>query len=127
MSVIDAPAVRGLVYVDDGASGFGRRRRGRGFAYLDVGSVDALGQLRQLGPPSSETEAKVQTREAIKATAAVLRNTATVCRQSYVHPTVLEAHADGRLQPSQAAPARGRPPQRRRAAVDGAARTGQLT
>jgi DNA topoisomerase-1 len=61
------------------------------------GSVYALGQLRQLGPPGSETDAKVQIREAIKATAAVLRNTATVCRQSYVHPTVLEAHADGRL------------------------------
>ena len=61
------------------------------------GSVYALGQLRELGPPQSETEAKIQTREAIKATAALLRNTATVCRQSYIHPTVVEAHADGRL------------------------------
>jgi DNA topoisomerase-1 len=61
------------------------------------GSVYALGQLRQFDPPESDTQAKIQIREAIKATAAVLRNTATVCRQSYVHPTVLEAHADGRL------------------------------
>jgi DNA topoisomerase-1 len=61
------------------------------------GSVYALGQLRELGPPESETEAKIQTREAIKATAAVLRNTATVCRQSYIHPAVVEAHVDGRL------------------------------
>jgi DNA topoisomerase-1 len=61
------------------------------------GSVYALGQLRQFHPPDSDTEAKIQTRDAIKATAAVLRNTATVCRQSYVHPTVLEAHVDGRL------------------------------
>jgi DNA topoisomerase-1 len=61
------------------------------------GSVYALGQLLELGPPSSDTQAKLQTREAIKATAAVLRNTATVCRQSYVHPAVLEAHADGSL------------------------------
>jgi len=61
------------------------------------GSVFALAQLRELGPPGSEADAKIQIREAIKATAAVLRNTATVCRQSYVHPTVLEAHADGRL------------------------------
>ena len=61
------------------------------------GSAYALGQLRAMGPPVSETEAKRQTREAIKATAAVLRNTATVCRQSYVHPAVVEAHADGSL------------------------------
>jgi DNA topoisomerase I len=61
------------------------------------GSVYALGRLRELGAPASETEAKIQTREAIKATAAVLRNTATVCRQSYIHPTIVEAHADGRL------------------------------
>jgi len=27
----------------------------------------------------------------------VLRNTATVCRQSYIHPAVLEGHVDGRL------------------------------
>jgi DNA topoisomerase-1 len=61
------------------------------------GSVYALGQLREFGPPETDTEAKIQTREAIKATAGVLRNTATVCRQSYIHPTVVEAHADGRL------------------------------
>jgi DNA topoisomerase-1 len=61
------------------------------------GSVYALGQLRELGPPASATEAKIHTRQAIKATATVLRNTATVCRQSYIHPTVLESHADGRL------------------------------
>jgi DNA topoisomerase-1 len=61
------------------------------------GSVYALGQLRAFGPPASETEAKIQTREAIKATANLLRNSATVCRQSYIHPTVVEAHADGRL------------------------------
>ena len=53
--------------------------------------------VARLGPPESETQAKIQTREAIKATAALLRNTATVCRQSYIHPTVVEAHADGRL------------------------------
>jgi DNA topoisomerase-1 len=61
------------------------------------GSVHALGRLRELEPPRSDTEAKIQSREAIKATAALLRNTATVCRQSYIHPTVLDAHADGRL------------------------------
>jgi DNA topoisomerase I len=61
------------------------------------GSVYALARLREFGPPSSQREAKTQTSQAIKATAAVLRNTAAVCRQSYVHPAVIEAHADGRL------------------------------
>ncbi len=61
------------------------------------GSAYALGQLRAMGPAGSETEEKRQIREAIKATAAVLRNTATVCRQSYVHPSVVAAHADGSL------------------------------
>jgi DNA topoisomerase I len=61
------------------------------------GSVYVLAQLRAFDPPGSATEAKIQAREAIKATAAVLRNTTTVCRQSYVHPTVLEAHATGGL------------------------------
>ena len=61
------------------------------------GSAYALGQLRAFEPPSSATAVKIQEREAIKATAAVLRNTATVCRQSYVHPVVLDAHASGSL------------------------------
>jgi DNA topoisomerase-1 len=60
-------------------------------------SVHTLGYLRQLGPPETAGEAKRQTREAVKATAALLRNTATVARQSYIHPTVLESHADGTL------------------------------
>ena len=33
----------------------------------------------------------------MKATAAQLGNTPTVCRRSYVHPLVLESYADGRL------------------------------
>lgn len=61
------------------------------------GSVFALGALRERGLPASPAEAKIHTREAIKATAAVLRNSATVCRQSYVHPAVIAAHADGSL------------------------------
>jgi DNA topoisomerase-1 len=61
------------------------------------GSVYALATLREFGPPDTATEAKIQVREAIKATATLLRNTPTVCRQSYVHPAVLEAHAEGSL------------------------------
>lgn len=60
-------------------------------------SVHTLEYLRRLGPPANETEATGHVRAAIKATAELLRNTPTVCRQSYVHPAIPEAHADGRL------------------------------
>jgi DNA topoisomerase-1 len=61
------------------------------------GSVLCFRILRVAGPPSSAAEANRQIREAIKMTAAELRNTPTVCRRSYVHPLVLESHVDGRL------------------------------
>lgn len=54
--------------------------------------------LHGVDPPSSPTEATRQVREAVKETAARLRNTAAVCRRSYVHPVVIEAHTDGTLQ-----------------------------
>jgi DNA topoisomerase I len=61
------------------------------------GSVLALDLLRQFESADSPSEAKRQAREALKATARQLRNTPAVCRRSYVHPLVLEAHADGQL------------------------------
>ena len=51
-----------------------------------------------------------QIREAVKATAAQLRNTPTVCRRSYVHPLVLESYADGRLHDDPGAPGTDRVP-----------------
>jgi DNA topoisomerase-1 len=61
------------------------------------GSVLTCELLRVAGPPESASEATRQAREAVKATAAQLRNTPTVCRRSYVHPLVLETYTDGRL------------------------------
>ncbi|HSB84738.1 MAG TPA: hypothetical protein VLD86_00440 [Ilumatobacteraceae bacterium] len=61
------------------------------------GSVLTFELLRLAGPASNETEAKRQAREAIKAAAGELRNTPAVCRRSYVHPLVLEAHVSGDL------------------------------
>ena len=61
------------------------------------GSAHALGALRSVEPASTEIERKRQVRDAIKATAQQLRNTPTVCRASYVHPAVIEAHADGSI------------------------------
>jgi DNA topoisomerase-1 len=61
------------------------------------GSVLTCEVLLGAGPPESAGEATRQVRDAVKATAAKLRNTPTVCRRSYVHPVVLESYADGRL------------------------------
>jgi len=36
--------------------------------------------------------------EAVKRTAGALRNTAAVSRQAYIHPEVLQAYVDGRLE-----------------------------
>jgi DNA topoisomerase I len=61
------------------------------------GSSFALERLLAFGPPESERGAGLQVRTAIKETAERLRNTATVCRQSYIHPVVPAAHVDGSL------------------------------
>jgi DNA topoisomerase-1 len=61
------------------------------------GSVYALRSLRSEARPDSISVGEQQVRQAIKATAAMLRNTPAVCKRSYVHPLVLESHLDGRL------------------------------
>ena len=50
--------------------------------------------------PESATAAKHASTRAIKAVAAILGNTPTVCRSSYIHPAVLDAFAEGRLSES---------------------------
>lgn len=60
-------------------------------------SVAALGQLRELPRPQTAAEEAAMVRDAIKDVARRLRNTPTVCRTSYVHPGVIDAHADGTL------------------------------
>ena len=60
-------------------------------------SAYTLGRLHRIGPADTEREANAQARQAVKETAELLRNTATVCRQSYIHPRVLDAHVDGSL------------------------------
>ena len=47
--------------------------------------------------PESAAAAKRTSTRAIKAVAAILGNTPTVCRSSYIHPAVLDAFAEGRL------------------------------
>ena len=60
-----------------------------------AGSVLACDLLRESGPFTSVTEAKKKVVEVIKAVAAKLGNTPSVCRKCYVHPAVLEAYLGG--------------------------------
>ncbi|OAJ70217.1 DNA topoisomerase I [Methylobacillus sp. MM3] len=61
------------------------------------GTVQTVIALKALGPAETLAEAKQKTREAIETAANKLGNTPTICRKCYVHPTVLEAYANGDL------------------------------
>ena len=56
--------------------------------------------LAPLDPPATDAEAEAHVIEAIDTAAEQLRNTRAVCRQSYVHPLVLDAYRDGSLHES---------------------------
>ena len=60
-------------------------------------SVRALETLAGRGAPGTKKEAKAAIDETIRAVSKELGNTPSVCRKCYVHPTVLEAFASGRL------------------------------
>jgi DNA topoisomerase-1 len=60
-----------------------------------AGTVMACDLLRGMEPFETETQAKKNVVEAIKAVAAKLGNTPSVCRKCYVHPAVLEAYLGG--------------------------------
>ncbi len=53
--------------------------------------------LRACEPAGSETEARKNVQEAVKAVAARLGNTPAVCRKCYAHPGVFEAYLEGGL------------------------------
>jgi len=63
-----------------------------------AGTVMACDLLLGMGPFETETQAKKNVVEAIKAVAAKLGNTPAVCRKCYVHPAVLEAYMGGMTQ-----------------------------
>lgn len=62
-----------------------------------AGSVLTAMMLREFEPYGSATEAKKNVVEAIKAVAARLGNTPSVCRKCYVHPAVLDAYLSGAM------------------------------
>jgi len=62
-----------------------------------AGTVLAAGELRRIGPFSSDAEGKRNIARAIEAVAVRLGNTKAVCRKCYVHPAILECYLDGSL------------------------------
>ncbi len=52
-------------------------------------------QLAEIGPPQDANEAKKNIVKAVKRVAEQLGNTPTVCRGSYIHPTVLKCYESG--------------------------------
>ena len=62
-----------------------------------AGTVLACMMLREFEAFESETQAKKNIVQAIKAVAERLGNTPSVCRKCYVHPTVLECYLAGSM------------------------------
>lgn len=63
-----------------------------------AGTLLTASTLSAMAEFASATEAKKNTREAIKEVACLLGNTPAVCRKCYVHPAVLDAYLDSSLQ-----------------------------
>jgi DNA topoisomerase I len=62
-----------------------------------AGTVVAYRALRELPEADDERAARRNVVEAVRRTASALRNTAAVSRQAYIHPAVLEAYVEGRI------------------------------
>jgi DNA topoisomerase-1 len=59
------------------------------------GTMIAARALRELGPATTERQARRNVNQALDEVAARLRNTRAVCRKYYVHPAVIEAYHRG--------------------------------
>ena len=72
------------------------------------GTMVAARALRELGPASSERQARRNVNRALDQVAAHLRNTRAVCRKYYVHPAIIEAYHRGVAVPEPARARRGK-------------------
>jgi DNA topoisomerase-1 len=63
-----------------------------------AGTVFAARELCALGGADGSRTAKRNVTEAVKAVAKRLGNTPAVCRRGYIHPAIVQAYLDGRLQ-----------------------------
>jgi DNA topoisomerase-1 len=77
------------------------------------GTMLAGVELREMGPGSTQREAKRNVNRAIDAVAERLGNTRTVCRKYYIHPALVHAYLQG-LVPGPSANAEPRQNRRRR-------------
>ena len=85
----------------DDVNAYIRQAMGDQFSAKDfrtwAGTVSAARALRDMEPPTSPTDAKRKITVCVKAVSGLLGNTPTVCRSSYVHPTVFELYETGRI------------------------------
>jgi len=72
-----------------------------------AGTMLAAKALRELGPASSDKQAKSNIVRAIDEVAKRLGNTRAVCRKYYVHPALLDAYMRGETVPEAPAPETG--------------------
>jgi len=97
--VDDAGAVRTLESAD--VNDYLRAITGAEFTSKDfrtwAGTVLAARALCDLGPAPSQSQAKRNVIVAIEAVSRLLGNTRAVCRKCYVHPAVIDAYGEGRL------------------------------
>ena len=85
----------------DHVNAYIREAMGQDFSAKDfrtwAGTVSAARALREMEAPTSATDARRKITVCVKAVAGLLGNTPTVCRSSYVHPTVFELYETGRI------------------------------
>jgi DNA topoisomerase-1 len=62
-----------------------------------AGTILAVGALTEIGPWTSQRQAKSNVLKAIDRVAEQLNNTRAVCRKYYVHPAVFESYLSGSL------------------------------
>ena len=60
-----------------------------------AGSVEALEDLRDIGPAETQTAAKQNVVQVVKEVARALGNTPAVCRKSYIHPALIDGYMKG--------------------------------
>ena len=107
----DIPGQRLFQYLDDDGerhsiesadvNAYIREAMGEDFSAKDfrtwAGTLSAARGLIEQPPSATAGEAKRQVAVTVKAVAALLGNTAAVCRGSYIHPLILEAYERGAL------------------------------
>lgn len=90
-----------------------REMTGQDFTAKDfrtwAGTVLTCAELQALDAFQSETQAKKNVVQVIKAVSALLGNTPAVCRKCYVHPAVLESYMRGETLKSRKQRTRRRP------------------